>query len=71
MGYLAARQDGLLGAAGGGKKLYNYGYVFNGFAAELSEAQAQKLAQMPGVVAVSKDVARPLDTASTPAFPSG
>jgi subtilisin family serine protease len=68
MGYLAARQDSLLGSVGGAKKLYNYGYVFNGFAAELSEAQAQKLAQMPGVLAVSKDVARPLDTASTPAF---
>jgi subtilisin family serine protease len=68
MGFLATRQDSLLGAAGGGKKLYNYGYVFNGFAAELSEAQAQKLAQMPGVLAVSKDEARLLDTASTPAF---
>ncbi len=68
MGYLATRQDSLLGAAGGGKKLYNYGYVFNGFAAELSEAQAQKLAQMPGVLAVTKDEIRKLDTASTPAF---
>lgn len=68
MGYLATRQDSLLGAAGGGKKLYNYGYVFNGFAAELSEAQAQKLAQMPGVLAVTKDEIRKLDTASTPSF---
>jgi subtilisin family serine protease len=68
MGYLASRQDGMFGAAGGGKKLYNYGYVFNGFAAELTEAQAQKLAQMPGVLAVTKDEIRKLDTASTPAF---
>lgn len=68
MGYLATRQDSLLGAAGGGKKLYNYSYVFNGFAAELTEAQAQKLALTPGVLAVSKDDIRQMDTASTPTF---
>ncbi len=68
MGYLAARQDSMLNGVGGGKKLYNYGYVFNGFAAELTEAQAQKLAQTPGVLAVSKDEIRKLDTSSTPAF---
>jgi subtilisin family serine protease len=68
LAYLAARQDGLLNGVGGGKKLYNYGYVFNGFAAELTEAQAQKLAQTPGVLSVSKDEARLLDTASTPSF---
>ena len=42
LGYLASRQDAAL-AGVGGKKLYNYGYVFNGFAAELTPAQAQKL----------------------------
>ncbi len=68
MGYLASRQDALLSGVGGAKKLYNYGYVFNGFAAELTEAQAQKLAQTPGVLAVSKDEIHQLDTASTPAF---
>ena len=68
MGYLTARQDGLLNGVGGAKKLYNYGYVFNGFAAELTEAQAQKLAQTPGVLAVTKDEIRKLDTASTPTF---
>ena len=66
--YLTARQDQLLAAVGGTKKLYNYGYVFNGFAAELTAAQAEKLAQMPGVLAVQKDEIRRLDTASTPAF---
>ena len=68
MGYLQQRQDSVLNGVGGGKKLYNYGYVFNGFAAELTEAQAQRVAQMPGVLAVSKDEARPLDTSSTPSF---
>lgn len=66
--YLASRQDAVLNTAGGGKKLYNYGYVFNGFAAELSDAQAQKLAQTAGVISVSKDVMRTVDTSSSPAF---
>ncbi len=68
MSYLAARQDSVLNGVGGGKKLYNYGYVFNGFAAELTELQAAKLAMTAGVLAVSKDEARALDTSSTPAF---
>jgi Peptidase inhibitor I9 len=68
MGYLAARHDSLLSGVGGGKKLYSYGYVFNGFAAELTEAQALKLALTPGVLAVSKDEIRQVDTASTPSF---
>ena len=68
LGYLGSRQDAALNSVGASKKLYNYGYVFNGFAAELTEAQAQKLAQTPGVLAVTKDEARALDTASTPAF---
>ena len=67
MGYLASRQDAAL-AGVGGKKIYNYGYVFNGFAAELTPAQAQKLAQQPGVLAVTKDEIRQMDTSSTPAF---
>ena len=44
LGYLASRQDAAL-ASVGGRKVYNYGYVFNGFAADLTPAQAQKLAQ--------------------------
>ncbi len=66
--YLASRQDSALASVGGGRKLYNYGYVYNGFAAELTPAQAQKLAQLPGVLAVSKDEIRKMDTSSTPAF---
>ena len=68
MAYLASRQDAALASVGGSKKLYNYGYVFSGFAAELTAAQAEKLASMPGVLAVTKDEAYTLDTASTPAF---
>jgi subtilisin family serine protease len=68
LGYLTSRQDSMLSAVGGGKKLYNYGYVFNGFAAELTEAQAQKLALTPGVLAVTKGELLKRDTATTPAF---
>jgi subtilisin family serine protease len=66
--YLSARHDAVLQRVGGGKKLYSYGYVFNGFAAEITPAQAAKLAQMPGVLAVSKDEFRELVTATTPNF---
>ena len=66
--FLESRQNEVLAKVGGGNKLYSYGYVFNGFAAELTSAQAEQLAQIPGVVAVTKDEARELDTSSTPAF---
>ena len=58
----------MLAAAGGGKKAYSYGYVFNGFAAELTEAQADKIRSMPGVLSVEKDVIVDVDTSSTPSF---
>lgn len=62
------KQDAALKAAGGGKKLYSYTYTFNGFAAELSAAAAAKLADAEGVVAVTPDEIRQLDTSSTPDF---
>lgn len=66
--HLQSRHDQVLSRVGGARKLFSYGYVFNGFAAELSRAQAASLAQMPGVVAVSKDEFRELVTATTPDF---
>jgi hypothetical protein len=66
--YLHGRQNAVLAGVGGGRVLHQYGYVFNGFAAELSEAQAQKLAQTRGVLAVSKDQLLRRDTSTTPAF---
>jgi hypothetical protein len=68
MSYLASRHDALLAGVGGGRKLYSYGYAFSGFAAELTPEQAEKLAQTKGVLAVTKDEARALDTSSTPSF---
>lgn len=68
MGYLASKQDAVLAGVGARKKLYNYGYAFNGFAAELTEAQVRKLARMPGVVAVTPNEILKRDTSSTPNF---
>ncbi len=65
--YLKSKQDAAV-AAVGGRKLYNYDLVFNGFAAELTDAQAEKLASMKGVLSVVKDELRSVDTSSTPAF---
>ncbi|HWJ06439.1 MAG TPA: S8 family peptidase [Steroidobacteraceae bacterium] len=66
--YLESRHDAALARVGGGKKLYSYGYVLNGFAADLTEAQAEKLRGTPGVLSVEKDEVLQLDTSSTPAF---
>jgi subtilisin family serine protease len=68
MSYLASRHDAVLAAAGGGHKVYSYGYVFNGFTAELTAAQADRVRSMPGVLSVEKDLLRDVDTATTPTF---
>jgi len=66
--YLDARHDEVLASVGGGKKVYDYGYVFNGFAATLTEAQAAKLSAAKDVLVVEKAENFELDTSSTPAF---
>ncbi|MDB5857138.1 MAG: peptidase and in kexin sedolisin [Ramlibacter sp.] len=66
--HLANKHDDALKRVGNGRKLYSYGYVFNGFAAELTDAQAQKLAATKGVLSVVKDELRQMDTSSTPSF---
>ena len=69
VGYLAGRHDTMLARVGASnRKVYSYGYAFNGFAAELTDVQAAQLAATTGVLAISKDEARALDTSSTPAF---
>jgi len=54
--------------AAGGRKVYDYHYTFNGFAAELTPAQAEALKSQPGVVSVVKDELQFADTSSTPTF---
>ena len=65
---LTAKHDAALGRVGGAKKLYSYGYIFNGFAAELSDAQAAALRATKGVLSVERDTVRQFDTSTTPAF---
>jgi len=66
--FLEARHADALASVGATKKVHNYVYTYNGFAAELTPEQATKLSQMPGVLGVIKDEAYDLDTSSTPGF---
>ena len=66
--YLKGRHATALSKVGGGQKVYNYQYSFNGFAAKLSHGQAKKMQSVDGVVAVRADSVQILDTATTPDF---
>jgi len=66
--YLQSKHDEVLKSIGSARKVYEYHYVLNGFAAELTDAQVQKLRANKGVLNVAKDQLRQLNTASTPAF---
>jgi hypothetical protein len=68
LSFLQSKQEAALGAVGGVRKLYSYAFTFNGFAADLTPAQAQKLASMPGVLSVTQNEMHELVTSSTPAF---
>jgi hypothetical protein len=67
-GYLQSKHDSALDSVGGGTKIYDYTAVFNGFAADLTEAQAAKLETSKGIVSVEKAENVEVDTSSTPAF---
>ena len=66
--HLKASHDAVLGGVGGGAKLYDYVYTYNGFTATLTGAQAAKLQASADVVAVTKDALQEMDTSSTPSF---
>ena len=68
VGYLDGRHNGELNAAGGGQKLYDYAYSYNGFAAKLSAAAANKLAADPDVLAITPNELVETDTSFTPHF---
>ena len=65
--YLEGKHNQALGKVGG-EALYHYQYAFNGFAAEMTLAQANKMAAVDGVLAVSPDEFREVDTSTTPDF---
>jgi subtilisin family serine protease len=66
---LSAEQEAfLMKAAPDARKIYSYRYGFNGFAAEMTAAQAHKLENMPEVLHVWEDEIRPLATNFSPGF---
>ncbi|MEV0223107.1 S8 family serine peptidase [Streptomyces sp. NPDC050704] len=68
--YLERRRDAVLGAVPGIEKQYDYAYTFNGFAAELTGGQAQKLAAVPGVVSMTRNTVHRTADAARDALPS-
>ena len=66
--HLKGKHDNALEKVGGAKKVYDYSISYNGFAAELTEAQAEGLEKVAGVVAVTEDYLLQPDTSSTPSF---
>ena len=66
---LQNEQQSMLTKAGPGvREIYSYTYSMNGFAAEMSLAQAQKLKGDDGVLNVWEDEVRPLATTHSPNF---
>lgn len=66
--YLDIRQASTLAGISNAKVLHRYKLAFNGFAAQLTEAQAKALKNSGDVVSVTVSDARKLDTISTPGF---
>ena len=66
--YLKGKHDRALEKVGGAQKIYDYGISYNGFAAKLTESQAQAIKGLKDVVAVTKDELVHMDTSSTPTF---
>ncbi len=64
--FLDDQHNRTLSAVGNGKKLYDYRYTFNGFAAELTPQEAEAIKNVPGVLNVVKDELQTMDTATTP-----
>jgi len=67
---LSQSHDNALKSVGAGKnkKIHDYAMALNGFAAQLSEAQASQLALQKGVTSVRKDEMRFKTTDSSPTF---
>lgn len=67
-GFLAQRQNAALSSVGASssKKMYSYVYSVNGFAAELTAAQANELKKSSGIASVEEDRLYHLDTNRTP-----
>ena len=66
--YLDIRQANTLAGVPGVKPLHHYKLAFNGFAARLTDAQANALKTSGGVLSVTVSQVRKLDTTRTPGF---
>ena len=66
-GFLKAKHDRLL-ARVGADAYYDYTVALNGFAVHLSSKQAETLSKAPGVLAVTPDRVRTVDTFNSPEF---
>lgn len=65
---VGAHDAALANVGGGGHKLHDYVYSFNGFSAVLTPTQAVLLAQTAGVLSVTPDEIRPLTTDNSPDY---
>lgn len=68
LGYLDNQRSKALAQVAGARVIHRYSVAFNGFSALLTAGEVQKLQATPGVVAVTPDEPRALDTSRTPAF---
>ena len=59
---LAAKQDEALARVGGSEMIHRYRYSLNGFAARMTDIQAEKMSHLPEVLQVWEDEIRPLTT---------
>ena len=67
--HLAVRRSAELAKAGmRAATLHNYSYTFNGFSAQLTDAQAQQLKKSSGVASVVESTLHTVDTTRTPGF---
>jgi plastocyanin len=65
--YLRAKHNRVLDSVGA-TKYYDYSVALNGFAARLTGKQAATLSKKPGVLAVTPDATRKVDTFNSPEF---
>ena len=66
--YLDAKRNNALATLGNVRVLHRYNVTFNGFAAKMTEAQAKALKTSAGVLSVTENEVRKLDTNRTPGF---
>ncbi len=67
-GYLNGKHDKAIEKVGGGSKVYDFDYSYNGFAASLTAEQAAALKKQSDVLNVTENTMVTVDTSSTPHF---